>query len=349
MIEAAVLERVQATLRAHDMLAGGERVLLAISGGPDSMTLLHVMVRLAASWRLTLRALHLDHGLRSESAAEAIQVQEWCAEHGVPCRVERIRVAARQAETGESVQEAARALRYAALREAADSDELWPSHIEAPVRIAVGHTADDQAETVLLRLLRGSGGVGLAGIPPVRDRVIRPLFDVQRDEVLAYCQAASLPYISDPSNESRMYLRNRVRHELIPHIEAEYNPQFRHSLRRLGEVLREDEAILQSVVEQALARPEVDAEFRSGWGRLRAAGVAALPLGVVRRILRHLYHHVTGNMGPSFERIEAARTLLRPGARGGARIELGGGAIAMRRGPWLEIVAAPTSDDASDR
>src|SRR5690625_3554584 len=106
MIEAAVLERVPASLRAHAMLAGGERGLLAISGGPDSMTLLHVMVRLAASWRLTLRALHLDHGLRSESAAEAIQVQEWCAEHGVPCRVERIRVAARQAETGERLPEA---------------------------------------------------------------------------------------------------------------------------------------------------------------------------------------------------------------------------------------------------
>lgn len=340
MIESEVLECVKATIRSHGMLAGGEHVVVAVSGGPDSMTLLHVLTRLAADWRLVLHAVHVDHGLRPESGAEAAQVKQWCAVFGVPCRVVTVRVAERRSATGESIQEAARALRYAALEEAAATLESASAAERARVRIAVGHTADDQAETILLRLLRGSGGMGLAGIPPVRGRVIRPLFDLRRDDVMAYCKAVSLPYLLDRSNESRAYLRNRIRHELIPHIESEYNPQFREVLRRLGEVLRADEEVLEDTVNAVLVSPAVAAEFGAGRARVRAAGVAALPLGLIRRILRRLFREATGEPGPSFERLEAARALLRPGARGGARIELGGGALALRRGPWFEIVAA---------
>lgn len=322
------------------MVRPGERVLVALSGGPDSLCLLAVLTALRTELSIEIEAVHVDHGLRPEAADEALRVQDLCAKAGIPCVVRRVRVRDHASEEGCSIQEAARELRYAACYEVAE--EVGAD------RIAMGHTADDQAETVLMRLLRGAGPTGLAGIPPVRGMVIRPLISVWREEVLAYCRSHDLPYIEDASNRSDKYLRNRVRHHLIPYLEKEYNPKIRGALCRLAEVLRADEDYLDAEVAMRYVSPELSGEVGPGWARFRAAGLRSLPLGLARRVLRHAYGKATGRMAPSFERLEAALTLAGPKARGGSRVELGGNVYVTRKGPWIELHATnpPTAHGA---
>lgn len=326
-----VEEQARNTIRRFGMVQPGQRVLVALSGGADSICLLHVLVRLRESLAIDVIALHVDHALRPESATQAQEVQRICVGLGVPCALRRVSVPERRARTGESVQDAARKMRYAALRKEA---EATGAH-----RIAVAHNADDQAETVLMRLLRGAGMTGLAGIPPVRGSIIRPLIEVWGRDIRLYCKRHGLPIVEDPSNMSDAYLRNRLRHHLIPYIEEEYNPRFRAALCRTAELLRTDEETLETWVEEVYASPAVDGQDGSGWARVLAKGLSQLPVGLARRVLRHAYRKATGSMSPSLERLDAALALCREGARGGARIELGGGAYAERKGPYVEVHA----------
>ena len=179
-------------MAAHGMLTAGDGVVVAVSGGVDSMVLLHVLAALRTPLALRLHAAHLDHGLRGpEATRDAEAVAAWASRLEVALTCERAGPLDRR---GGSLQRAARAARYAFLERVADR---WGAQ-----RIAVGHSQDDVAETVLLNLLRGAGLRGLAGIPPVRGRVIRPLFDVPREAILAYARAQGVPWVEDPSNRT---------------------------------------------------------------------------------------------------------------------------------------------------
>lgn len=319
------------TIRKFAMVEPGQTVLVALSGGADSMCLLHVLRRLCGTLGIRLYALHVDHALRPESSHQAELVRSHCAQWGIPCAVRRVDVLKRRAACGESTQDAARKLRYEALTAAA-------AEVGAD-RIAVGHTADDQAETVLMRLLRGTGLTGLAGIPPVRDGIIRPLIEVWGDQTRDYCRRHGLPVIDDPSNQSDRYLRNRVRHDLIPYIERQYNPAFRAALCRVAELARAEDEWLEAQAAQAYASAAVAGESGPGWSRVRALGLRSLPVALARRVLRYAYRKATGSFGPPLERIDAALALCGPKAQGGAKVELGGGSYAVRRGPFVELYA----------
>ncbi|HET7340988.1 MAG TPA: tRNA lysidine(34) synthetase TilS, partial [Methylomirabilota bacterium] len=216
---------VERTLRRHAMLAGGETVLVAVSGGADSVALLHLLHALAPAWRLRLHVLHVDHGLRPDSAADAGLVRALGARLGVEVDVARVRVGAG------SVEAAARAARYEALEASADR--------VGAARIAVGHTADDQAETVLMRVLGGAGVRGLAAIPPVRGRIIRPLIGLRRDALRRMLREAGVAWVEDPTNRDPKFLRNRIRHELLPLLAACCGPDVVPSLARVARLARE--------------------------------------------------------------------------------------------------------------
>lgn len=212
------------TIAEHGLFDLGDRVLVALSGGPDSTALLHGLRKLAPRLGITLSAACVEHGLRRESAAEAATVAERCRALGVSCAVVSVDVrAARQRHV--SVQEAARIVRLAALENAAGSAGCN--------KVALGHTADDQAETVLFRILRGTGLAGLAGIPYRRAAFVRPLLDVHRTQLLAYLGKRKVPFVSDPSNANRRYARSRIRHDLLPRL-AEENPRVVESLLTLA-------------------------------------------------------------------------------------------------------------------
>jgi tRNA(Ile)-lysidine synthase len=251
-----MLSKVARTIRAHDLARPGELVLVAVSGGPDSMALLAVLWELSARLELTLEVATVDHGLRASAGAEGELVRARAETLGLPWHGLSVDVAA--AKRGRpSLQDAARRERLGALEALARR--------RGAARIALGHQADDQAETVLFRVVRGTGLAGLAGIPYRRGPFIRPLLDVTRDEIARYLRRRSLPYVEDPSNADPRFARARVRHRLLPLL-AEENPRVREALVALAAAARE--------AHRSIETPAAD-DLR-GLGRRTAQVVARL-------------------------------------------------------------------------
>lgn len=297
-------ERVRETIRCHRLLERGDGVVIGVSGGPDSMALLHVLLTLRDEYALSLFAVHVHHQLRgAEADADAAFVEGWCRAHGVPCRVERVDVRAHAAARGLGVQAAARELRYEVLRKVAAQ--------EGAGKIALGHHADDQVETVLMRLVRGTGIGGLAGMPVARAEgaatVIRPLLYVRREEIEAYCAAHGVPYRLDASNCSRAYLRNRVRLDVVPLLSA-LNPRFAEAVCQLAEVARAENAYLEERAREAL---EAILRRRGADGViLDRRGFARLPLALQRRVVKLILSYLcVDEPDRLFEHVEAVRRL----------------------------------------
>jgi tRNA(Ile)-lysidine synthase len=219
-----VLSRIVRTIAEHQLVSPGERLLVGISGGPDSTALLHAFVRLGPRLGCGVEAAVVDHGLRPEAAAEAAAVAASCGALGVACEVLRVDVRAARARHV-SWQDAARRARLGALAG-------WAER-RGCARVALGHTADDQAETLLFRIVRGTGLAGLTGIPYRREPFIRPMLDVRRSEVLAFLRRRRVTWFEDPSNQDRRFARSRVRHDWLPLLAAE-NPRVIEALLALA-------------------------------------------------------------------------------------------------------------------
>jgi tRNA(Ile)-lysidine synthase len=311
-------ETVARALRRHAMLAGGETVLVSVSGGADSVALLSALLALAPTWRLTLHVLHVDHGLRADSARDADFVRALGARLGV-----RVDVAVVHVTTG-SVEAAARAARYAALEAAADR--------VGAVRIAMGHTADDQAETVLMRVLEGSGVRGLAGIPAVRGRIIRPLLEARHVDAVAALTTDGVPWIEDPSNRDPRFFRNRVRHELLPLLGTLCDGDVVSRLTRVARAARGSIEALDQVAQRELERlavSEADAVT------LSRSGLAALPASVAAEVLRRAAARF-GSRAPlrawghrGLRRVLAAAAPRRPFRLGGVTLEVSGDRVRV--------------------
>ena len=229
-------DSVKRAMERHGLLARGEAALVAVSGGMDSMVLLDVLHKL----RHPCQVLHVDHGLRGiESNADREGVLAHCAGLGIKCHVRQVDVKAESLQAGTSMQMAARELRRTSLLEVADMNGIKA--------IALAHHADDAVETLLMHLMRGTGIKGWASIAHRSGRFIRPLLSIDRDTITAYAHEQAIPFREDSSNSDPKYLRNRVRHELIPLME-QLRSGTRRSLRRSVELLRE----MVPVVEQHL-------------------------------------------------------------------------------------------------
>jgi len=271
----------------HALLAPGDAVLVAVSGGADSTALLHLLHGRAERLGLRLGVGHLDHGLRPESAAEALAVERLAGELGLAAHLERADVRLLRRRLGTSVEAAGREARYDIFRRTAERHGYR--------KVALGHHADDNAETLLLHLLRGSGRAGLGGIRAVRDGMfIRPLLQAFRPDIEAYLRGRGIGWLTDASNADPGLRRNRIRHELIPLLERDFQPAARRVLSRTAEVLAEEEAwitdLLQPVVERLL-RAEAP-----GRVALDAPGLAALPPAAARRVVRAALGRVRGDL-----------------------------------------------------
>lgn len=308
----SLARRVAAQARARRVFSRGERILVALSGGPDSVTLLSLLAELAPSWRLDLHAVHLNHGLRGEEAEEDARfAARVCAGLGIPFRCESIDLLRRHGK-GRSLQEAAREARYEAL--ARIGRDL------AADRIALGHTADDQAETLLMWMLRGAGMTGLAGIPPARaGTFIRPLLEVSRSEIIDYLEARAVPYRMDSSNASTRYLRNRIRHELMPLLK-QFNPSVVEVLGRQADIFREEDRCLQQLVSEQTRR--LTRADLPGCDRvIDRAGFLGLPLALQRRLVRTYIREMSGvQKGPSFRAVAAVLERIVHGRSGSALV-----------------------------
>jgi tRNA(Ile)-lysidine synthase len=312
----ALCARLEASLGRLGV-ADGAPLILAVSGGPDSMALLHVSARAAPrhGWRLIVA--HLDHGLREDSADDAQFVTDAASRLGLEAKVSRTDVAALAAERGDGIEEAGRMARYAFLEEvaaAAGSDAV----------ILTAHSADDQAETVLLHLARGTGLTGLSGIAERRGRVVRPLLGVRRPQLRAALDEAGVHYRVDPSNDDRRFSRNRARAELLPAFE-ELHGRAIEGVGRMASQAASDDGLLDALALTVLAaRRSAD-----GWIDWRPEPPPAIAARVVRAAV--------GAPAPSTERTEAIVAAASRG-RGGRVIELGGGRRAVLRAGRVRVV-----------
>lgn len=225
-------------IRRYAMFAPGGRVGVAVSGGADSVCLLHLLHQLAPRWNLHLSVVHVDHGIRgAASAADAEFVRALAAEFGLPFHFRKADVPAIR----DNLEQAARHVRQEFFRELLVAG--------AAGRIATGHTRSDQGETVLYRLLRGSGLAGLSGIQPVtREGIVRPLIESTRGDVLDWLRGAGIHWREDETNQDPGYARNRIRHELLPQLREQYNPQIDDTLANLADIARDEEAYWSSVI-----------------------------------------------------------------------------------------------------
>ncbi len=233
------------------LILEGSYIIIGLSGGPDSLCLLHSLAQIADSMDLTLIPVHVNHKLRPEADAEEENVIRICDRLGLECETFEADCEGVAEELHISTEEAGRQIRYEIFDEVASQVESGGVP-RSRINIAVAHNADDQAETVLFRLLRGTGVHGLAGMPAVRNSesgytIVRPLIDIERSEIEEYIRENRLHPNIDASNMTNDYTRNRIRNELIPHLEKKYNPSIKQALRRYAELAELDDALLNEI------------------------------------------------------------------------------------------------------
>ena len=235
-------------IRQEQLINSGERVLIGVSGGPDSMTLLHVLAQLASILDITLAVAYVNHGLRPDEAEAEKNLVEAATENlGINFSSGAVDVLNFSREQKISVEHAARLLRY-------DFFEITAAEWGA-TKIAVAHTADDQAEEILIRLIRGTARKGLSGMKTLRDgRIVRPLLRTPKSRLLAYLEQNSVQFLLDSSNTENAYLRNRIRNELLPYLTEDYNPDIRQTLLRTANILQDEEELLENITESAFKK-----------------------------------------------------------------------------------------------
>ena len=302
--------------RWHMLPPEGGVILCAVSGGRDSVCLLHYLTTIAPRRGFTVAAAHLNHRMRPEAQRDEDFVRGLCREWNVPFYTEAAPVYEMAARWGLGVEETGRRLRYDFLLRTADAI--------GAAYIATAHHAQDQAETVLLNLLRGTGPEGLGGIPPVRGRIIRPLLQTGRAEIEDYLQKNGLPHVEDSTNEDTHYARNRLRRELWPQLET-VNPAVTRAIGRTAETVRGENAYLDT-----LAAERLPAEGTA----VETAALLAAPEPLRPRMVRLLLDRLpTGKKDVSAVHMDAVLAL----AEGGGTLDLPGGARAVCRDGWLRL------------
>jgi tRNA(Ile)-lysidine synthase len=318
--------RVLRAIRRHGLAAPADRVLVALSGGSDSVALTWLLRDLASDAGFEIAGLvHVNHGLRGDASdADEAFCRALAARMGLPIDVARVDVAALARARKRSTEATARDARYACFAAAA-------ARLGA-TRIATGHTLDDQAETVLLRLLRGAGSRGLTGIRVQRSAVVRPLLDCRRADLVAYLSGRHEPFREDASNDDRTIPRNRVRHELLPVIDR-IAPGARRALARVAALSADDEEYFRHAVIDSTSAVVLSE------GGLRLDGIGARPPALARRIARWAIEAVVPGVGLTARHLDAVLALATSPAASG-HLDLPG-VVVERRGEALSIHAAP--------
>lgn len=305
--KAALKERVREAIKKHSMCKGGETLLIGLSGGPDSVCLLHMLQSLKEEYGLTLHAVYVNHNLRpDETTAEIRFCTDLCRRLGVNFIVKTVDVKAYAGEKGMNKQEAARELRYKVFDDAA-----YESKAD---RIALGHNADDQAETFFMRLLRGTGPSGLSGIPPVRGNIIRPLLEIERDAIDKFLDEERIPFVVDSSNLRSDYFRNKIRRGLMPLLK-ELTPHLTGSLTNTMSILREEERYFTIIVTKILMK--LISRKTAGRIELFLSPMESMEKVMLRRVLRRAIEETKGLRGIGFVHIEDIITLIKEGRSGG--------------------------------
>jgi tRNA(Ile)-lysidine synthase len=320
-------DRVLKTIDKYSMLAPGDKVLIGLSGGPDSVCLSLILDELKDNFNISLHAVYINHGLRPEEAAQEEEFcRAFCAERGMEFHLRRIDLGGSGCRG--NLQEMARDMRYRIFGEVSSET--------GATRVALGHNADDQAETVLMRLVRGSGRRGLSGIPPVRGNIIRPLIETARRDIEQYLRSRGpQPYMTDSSNLYGSYHRNRLRRDIMPLL-RELNPSVVEDICRCADIFRDEDEYLEIEVTKTLMRLISRKNDKGIELFLGPMEVIRRPL--LRRVLRRALDSVSSLRGVSFQNIEDIIELILK-RRSGDRIILPRNVRAVREYSLLKITS----------
>lgn len=321
-----MISKVCYALERRNMLDGFGCVAVALSGGADSVSLLHVLSVLAEKYGFSLRAIHVNHGIRGADAdADERFCRELCGKMNIPLDVYHFDVPQIAAEQGKGLEECGRDCRYKCFEEI---------HNRYNCAVATAHTLSDSAETVIMNIARGCGIAGVRGIPPKRGYIIRPLICASREDVEAYCLENSLQYVTDQTNFDTVYNRNRIRHEIIPQMKI-FNPELMQSIARLNEAAASDEDYLSNQAEMILKEAEI------GKNMWQIKSFEALHSAIKNRIIIIMITEITGK-APDFAHISSVERLM--DEKSGAVSLSGGRNISVRNGVIGELVKAETSE-----
>jgi tRNA(Ile)-lysidine synthase len=298
-----LLQKVARTIADFDMFKPGDSVLAGVSGGPDSLALLYALLELAQSFSFSVGLAHLNHGIRKDEANhDEAFVRSMAVKLNVPFYIRKANVLNLKKSQKLSLEEAGRNARYGFYFDVAEKESFN--------KIAVGHQKDENAELILMNMIRGSGPKGLAGIPARRQNcIVRPLIHCSRKEIIEFLAKRNIQYINDKTNNDRRYLRNRIRHDLLPLIKDAYNPEIVESLNRLGNILRDEEEWIQGTVE-SIFRKNCIVSNEGAMG-FRVSWIKTVQPALKRRLIRHAVKEVKGELRRiDFNHIERILTLV---------------------------------------
>ena len=321
MLEKKFLE----TISSYDLIEKGDHIVIGLSGGPDSVCMFHLLMGIAGQMDLDLHPVHVNHKFRpGDAERDQEYVESLCARNGLQCKSFEIDCNAMADELGMTSEEAGRKARYDAFYETAM--EILENDPAASVKIAVAQNANDQAETILFRLLRGTGTDGLAGIAYKRYErgicVIRPILDMYRDEIETYCESNGLDPVTDHTNNEAIYARNKIRLELLPYLEKEYNENMKENLVRLGRIAAADkdyiwqqtqmayEHVLVEESDDDRAKAKAPADITAREVVLDRAGLAGLHPAIGHRVVLKAFAEVGLDHDITAERLEAADKII---------------------------------------
>jgi len=321
------LNKVLETINKFNMLKKNDRVVVALSGGPDSVFLLHALLQLKDKLQIEVCAIHIHHGLRGIDADRDLDFcQKICSDMKIPIKIYRFDVKEYAVKKKLSIEEAGHEIRYSVFKKALE-------HFKAQ-HLAVGHTADDQAETVLLRLISGAGKQGLAGIFPIyKNFLIRPLIEIKKRDILDYLNENKIEYMLDHTNFETVMFRNKVRHILLPLLKEKFNPEIEDTLCRTSAIFREELEYLKGVIDSHL---EKSASMGEREARLDLKDITTLHPYILKHLLREFILRFTGNLkNISYHHTISLFELVKKPS--GASILLPGGLRAEREYQYLLI------------
>lgn len=247
ILEKDIIKKVNNTIKKYEMIQNGDTIIVGVSGGPDSMALLHILWKMQKEKEFTLVVAHFNHCIRKEADEETKYVEEFCKSHEIPCYIEKKDVIRYAKEHKIGTEEAGRKMRYAFFEEVAQKQH------RKNIKIATAHQANDNAETVFMNILRGTGISGLKGIEPIRNNYyIRPLIQIQRNEIEEYCEREKLFPKLDSSNKDNKYTRNKVRNLLFPFIEQNFDTNIVNACNRMSQICMEENEYIENIAKNEL-------------------------------------------------------------------------------------------------
>ncbi|SKA78692.1 tRNA(Ile)-lysidine synthase [Clostridium sp. USBA 49] len=321
-----MIERVLDTIKEYNMISQNDKIIVAVSGGPDSICLLHILYKLKEIFNITLYAAHLNHCLRGDEADKDEEyVKEFCNKLGIECFTKKIDINKLSKERGISSESAGREARYEFF------DELLKK-LEAQ-KIALAHNANDQAETVLMRIMRGTGMEGLVGIKPVRSNIfIRPLINIKRENIEKYCKENNLNPRIDKTNLESIYTRNKIRLELIPYLQKNFNKDIINVLNRLADTIIIDNDYLDKISKE---KYNTYCENKAG-KVIIYKGAFSEEKAILNRIIRKAINNLKGNLY-DIEKIHIKNLIELQKCNTGKKINLPNGIIAFNNYGDIEL------------